>query len=306
MTSPGQMDRLVGFVGIGAMGEPMVGRLSAAGFEVHAYDLDRRRAELVGKLPGVAVASSLGDLAKAPVVICMLPSSSAVREVATTPGGLFESMAKGSLIIDMGSSEPAQTTELGRAAEAAGLALADAPVSGGVARAKTGELTIMFGGSTELLERSRRILEAMGSNVMHVGPLSSGHALKALNNLLSAVGLAAASEVIEVGRRYGLDPHTMLDVINHSTGRNHATETKVAQFVLSGTYASGFALRLMLKDIKTAINLARSLDVDCAMGEACLGLWEEAGRRLPADSDQTRIALMSAAIQKPAAAEKAW
>jgi 3-hydroxyisobutyrate dehydrogenase len=305
VTSPSPIDRLVGFVGIGAMGQPMVGRLSAAGFQVHVYDLDPRRAELVGQLPGVVRASSLGDLGATPVVICMLPSSNAVRQVATMPGGLFDCMGKGSLIIDMGSSEPAQTAELGRLAAAAGLALADAPVSGGVARARTGELTIMFGGADDLLERSRHILDAMGSNLMHVGPLSSGHALKALNNLLSAVGLAAATEVMEVGRRYGLDPNTMLDVINHSTGRNHATETKVAQFVLSETYASGFGLRLMLKDVKTAIDLARSLDVDCPIGEACLELWGEAARRLPADADQTLIALMAAGVQKPAAAEKA-
>jgi 3-hydroxyisobutyrate dehydrogenase len=134
----------------------------------------------------------------------------------------------------------------------------------------------------------------IGSTIVPTGPVGSGHAMKALNNLLSAVGLAAATEVVEVGRRFGLDPAVMLDVLNHSTGRNHATENKVAQFVLSGTFASGFALQLMVKDIATAVALAHAQGVPIPIGEACLALWSEAADVLPADADHTRIAMLPA------------
>lgn len=293
MSSVPGTDRVVGFIGIGAMGERMVRRLAGAGFEVLAYDLDRARVAVVAAEPNVAAAAGLDGLRRARIVICMLPSSVAVRETA---GRLVEHLEKGSLVIDMGSSDPRSTTELARTVSGSGIALVDAPVSGGVARAKTGQLTIMFGGTADQLSRCRPVLDSLGDNLFHVGGVGAGHAMKALNNLLSATSLAAASEAIEVGRRYGLDPNTMLDVINHSTGRSHATETKIAQFVLSGTFASGFALNLMVKDVTTAIELANSLDVECRIGQACLDLWREAGRRLPEGADQTQVALLASGL----------
>ena len=286
-------DTVIGFVGVGAMGEPMIQRLAAAEVDVLAHDLDPKRVAAVAGLPKVRAASRLDDLRACPVIVCMLPSSAAVRE---TVAELLAVVGKGAVIVDMGSSDPRSTSELARTAATSGVAIVDAPVSGGVARAKTGQLTIMFGGTQEQLETCRPVLSKLGDNIFHVGGVGAGHAIKALNNLLSATGLAAACEVIEVGRRYGLDPNTMLDVINHSTGRNHATETKVAQFVLSGSYASGFALNLMVKDIATAMELARSLDVECRIGEACLDLWRDAAARLPAGADQTRVALMAAGL----------
>jgi len=286
-------ERALGFIGIGAMGEPMVRRLGEAGFNVLAYDLDRSRAAAVAKQPHVTATAELDGLRTTGIVICMLPSSAAVADAL---GRLVDHLERGALVIDMGSSDPRSTTELARSVARAGVSLVDAPVSGGVARAKTGQLTIMFGGTAEQLGRCRPVLDALGDNVFHVGAVGAGHAIKALNNLLSATALAAASEAIEVGRRYGLDPKTMLDVINHSTGRSHATETKIAQFVLSGTFASGFALNLMVKDVTTAIDLARSLDVECPIGQACLDLWSEAARRLPPGADQTQVALLAAGL----------
>lgn len=281
----------VGFIGLGAMGGPMVARLSAAGFGVLVHDTDPSRTASATKLTGVSVADSLGGFRSVPTVICMLPSSDAVRQVVSGPDGLLSVLQAGALIVDMGSSEPQQTVDLARQAAGAGLSLVDAPVSGGVVRARSGDLAIMFGGSTSDLERSRAILEALGSSITHVGPAGAGHALKALNNLLSAIGLAAACEIVETGRRFGLDPHLMLEVINRSTGRNHATENKLEQFVLSGSYGSGFAMRLMLKDLRTAVGLAHSKEVAIPLGEACLEVWEEAARSLPADADHTMIAL---------------
>jgi 3-hydroxyisobutyrate dehydrogenase len=288
----------VGFVGAGTMGTPMVGHLSEAGIEVLVFDVDAERARALAQLPGVSAAGSLADLAAVSLVVCMLPSSAIVDHVVAGEGGLFATLRPGSLIVDMGSSEPRRTGELARRAEAAGMHLVDAPVSGGLAGARNRRLTVMFGGDPELLERCRPVLEAVGNAIVPLGAVGAGHAMKALNNLLSAIGLAAATEVVEVGRRFGLDPHVMLEVLNQSTGRNQATETKIDQFVLSGSFASGFALRLMLKDVTTAVELARDEGVPIPLGEACLSLWQRAAELLPENADQTEIAKVPAGADK--------
>ncbi|MEA2682304.1 MAG: 3-hydroxyisobutyrate dehydrogenase [Chloroflexota bacterium] len=274
------------------MGAHMIARLAAAGIEVVANDVDQEHLRPLAALDGVSVAPALSDLGELDLVILMLPSTAIVEAVVTGPGGLLSAMGRGSLIIDMGSSDPRSTVALARRTASAGIGFVDGPVSGGLAGARTGRLTIMFGGESAQLERCRPLFDAIGDQVVEVGPVGSGHAIKALNNLLSAEGLAAATEIIEVGRRFGLDPHVMLKAINASTGRNHATETKVEQFVLSDTFASGFALRLMLKDIATAVDLAHDQGVPIPLGDACLSLWERAASELPADADQTRIGLM--------------
>ena len=281
---------LIGFAGTGAMGSLMVQRLRGAGFEVLIFDADQGRAQAVAESSGARTVANLAGLTEAAVVICMLPSSAVVDEVVGGPGGLIEQLRPGSLIVDMGSSDPEHTIRLATVASDRGISLMDAPVSGGIARAGTGQLTIMAAGDVADLERVRGPLEAIGTEIVHVGPAGSGHALKALNNLLSAIGLTAATEVLEAGRRFGLDPHLMMRVINTSTGRNHATETKIEQHVLSEAFASGFLLRLMLKDITTAISIARSQSVATPLGDACLSAWLRMAQLSDPDADQTEIA----------------
>lgn len=289
----------VGFVGVGAMGGPMIERIAAAGIEVVAHDVDGVRLREVAGRQGVIAAPSLDGLRGLEMAVCMLPSSAEVERVVS-PEGLFGLLAPGALILDMGSSDPRRTVALAGAADGAGMELVDAPVSGGVARARTGELTVMFGGGPAQLERCRPVLGAVSATIVEVGGVGAGHAMKALNNLLSAIGMAAAGEVVEVGRRFGLDPARMLEVINSSTGRNHATETKMAQFVLSGTFASGFALRLMLKDVGIAVDLARDEGASTPLAEACLERWREAAELFPPDADHTRIAqLPSGNLDQP-------
>lgn len=291
MTGPRETE--IGFVGLGTMGAPMVARVAESGRTVIAYDIDAEKTKELAQLPGVSAAASLGELKDVRLVACMLPNSVVVEQVTTAPGGLFEILPRGALVVDMGSSDPRRTVELAKAAEATGLALVDAPVSGGVGRARTGELTAMFGGTRQQLEACQPVLQAVASTVFLVGAVGAGHTMKALNNVMSAVGLSVACEVIEVGRRLGLDPQVMLEVLNQSTGRNHATETKIQQFVLSGTFDSGFLLRLMLKDLVTAVELAKDIGASIPIGEACLALWTEAAEVLGADADQTRIALLA-------------
>jgi 3-hydroxyisobutyrate dehydrogenase len=288
----------VAFIGVGAMGAPIATRVRKAGFEVLLYDADVGRSAEVAAAIGATVATTLADLSGADLIVCLLPNSSVVEQVMLGEYGLFAALPRGAHILDMGSSDPRRTIELAQVADGAGVGLSDAPVSGGVARARTGELTVMFGGREAELSHARPVLDAVGTSVIRVGDVGAGHAMKALNNLLSATGLASALEVLGIGRSFGISPTTMIDVLNRSTGRNNATETKIGQYVLSGTFASGFALQLMLKDISTALDLAQDLGIDIPIGEACVALWRAAASELPADADQTSIASFIASHQR--------
>lgn len=284
------MIRRIGFVGVGKMGLPMAGRLRDAGFEVLVADRSLDIATAAAESCGAEAAASLTDLAVTDLIVCMLPSSDAVDAVLDGSDGLFASLPSGARVVDMGSSDPLRTRRLGEIASRRRIAFADAPVSGGVARAVSGDLTIMFGGDEELFAALQDVLAALGSTIVRVGEVGAGHAMKALNNLLSAVGLAAACEVIAAGVDFGLDPATMLAVLNRSTGKNNATETKVAQFVLSESYASGFGLRLMVKDLRTALDLIRSEGLNTPIAEANLRVWERAALELAEDADHTMVA----------------
>ncbi len=162
-------------------------------------------------------------------------------------------------------------------------------MSGGVRRAREGKLAVMAGGDPALVERVRPVLAAMGSAIHETGALGTGHAMKALNNFVSAAGLVATCEALLVGRRFGLDPEKMVDVLNASTGRNNSTEVKAKQFILSGAFDSGFALALMAKDLRTASDLAAHLGLTLPMSAAASDLWTAASEALGAGADHTEI-----------------
>lgn len=288
----GSEDGEIVFVGLGAMGAPMASRLARAGHRLRLCDADDARAvALAGDLGTVVLPHA--ELAVPPddvrTVIVMLPDTPTV-EAVLEGAGLLSSLAAGTTVIDMGSSKPASTVRLAALASARGITFVDAPVSGGVSRAVTGELAIMVGADPEAFAAVRPLLDHLGTAVAHVGAPGTGHAMKALNNLLSAIGLAAASEVLAVGRNFGLEPQVMLDVLNSSSGRNHATEVKMSRFVLSRAFDSGFALRLMVKDLRTALELAHETATPVPLGASCLEEWTAAARLLPADADHTAIA----------------
>nr|MDJ0935066.1 NAD(P)-dependent oxidoreductase [Kiloniellales bacterium] len=243
----------IGFVGLGNMGAPMARRLAQGGFAVLAYDIRAEiAAALSGEEAGIEAAAALGALGEAcEVVITMLPDAAAVREVVLgAPGreGLAGSLARGSVVIDMSSSAPAATLVLGEDLQARGIYLVDAPVSGGVPRARDGSLTIMAGGPAERIESLAPVFACLGQ-VQRTGALGSGHAMKALNNYVSAAGLLAVCEALIIARRFGLDPKVANDVLKSSTGRNNTTDRKVEPFMLNRSFDSGFALALLRKDV---------------------------------------------------------
>jgi len=280
----------IGFIGLGNMGRPMAESLLGAGFALAVADRDRAR---VAPFAGRAAApASLAELGRgSDFVITILPDGEAVRGVVGGPGDcVLNGLAAGSVMIDMSSSSPVGTRALGELLAARGVALVDAPVSGGVKRAEDGSLAIMAGGDPAVVERCRPLLAAMGRQIFLAGSLGCGHAMKALNNYVSAAGLVAASEAVAIGRRFGLDPAVMVDILNASTGRNNSTEHKLKQHVLSRVFGSGFGLSLMAKDLRTALEIAEATATPAPLAESCVALWDEAERRLGQGADHTEIA----------------
>jgi 3-hydroxyisobutyrate dehydrogenase len=281
---------VVGFVGLGRMGMPMALRLSAAGFTVQAFDAAGPVMNCISGDPRLMTAPDLPDVARgADAVILMLPDSAVVEQVVISDG-LLDAVDSQCLIIDMSSSEPARTRALATEAAAQGVTLIDAPVSGGVAGATAGTLTIMVGATAAAYAKALPVLTPLGARVAHAGDVGSGHAIKALNNLMSAAHLVVASEALIAGRRFGLDPAVMLEIVNGSSGRSGSTETKWPRFVLPETYDSGFGMRLMLKDCSIALAIEHGTGTAASVSEAAVAAWARAAGELPEDADHTEIA----------------
>lgn len=244
------------FLGLGRMGAPMA-RLHAAAFPTRVYDVFPEAAQAVAAASGAeAVTDLAAGSAGVDVVILMLPTSTHVEDALRGEDGLLARLPQGSLVIDMGSSEPASTRALAEEAAQHGIDYVDAPVSGGIAKAETGELTIMVGGERSAVARAMPHLAPVGTSILHVGPAAAGHAAKALNNVVSATNIAAATEAVMVAKQYGIEPATMVEVLNASTGMSQATRVKFPQHILPGTYASKFSYDLMLKDMGIARRMA--------------------------------------------------
>ncbi|MCJ9713785.1 NAD(P)-dependent oxidoreductase, partial [Bordetella hinzii] len=209
----------VGFIGVGSMGWPMAARLRQAGFALTVFDAaPGQAARFAADIGGQAAADCQALAAQSDIIVTMLPTSAIVEQVLSGPKGVLAGLRPGTVIVEMSSGVPAHTQKLAATVAAAGGELVDAPVSGGVPRARTGELAIMFGGEAATLERLRPLLQAMGSSLLHTGSVGSAHAMKALNNLVSAGGFLIGVEAMLIGQQFGLDPEVIVDVLNASTG----------------------------------------------------------------------------------------
>jgi 3-hydroxyisobutyrate dehydrogenase len=267
----------VGFVGLGRLGEPASRCLHKAGFPLLLYDRDA--AKLTGGY-GTA-AAGLDEFSSCEFVVLALPDGKAVREAA-----LQMNLSDKAVLVDMGSSAPGDTQALAKALRAG---VVDAPVSGGVKAAQAGELVFMVGGEAQDVARVRPLLDAMGASVTHVGPSGAGHALKAINNYIAAAGYIACCEGLIAGKRFGLDPRAMLDVIDQSSGMSYNTRGKFRQHVLPRSWGSGFGLGLMAKDVRIALELGRDTGTPFRLGERCAALWDEAAGALDASADHTEF-----------------
>jgi 3-hydroxyisobutyrate dehydrogenase len=271
------------------MGRPMARNLAAAGYELVVRDADAGLQERVAAELGAVAAGEPTAFRDVDAVVTMLPTGQVVREVLLEwDGGLAEALQPGTVVIDMSSSDPPGTRELGAALARYEVSLVDAPVSGGVPKAESGTLAIMVGGDDQdAVARATPLLEALGERLFRTGPLGSGHAMKALNNYVAAAGFTAAAEALIVGHRFGLDPAVMVEVLNASTGRNFSTEFTLVHHVLPRTFATGFALGLLAKDVAIAADLGEAVSVEAPLSRLLEQLWAEAAASQGSDVDHS-------------------
>jgi 3-hydroxyisobutyrate dehydrogenase len=279
----------VGFVGLGNMGWPMAANLHAAGFSLVVRDADAaRQAGFAAEHPGALAADSPDSFAAAGLVVTMLPNGAIVGD-ALLGWGIAAALESGALVVEMSSSDPSDTLRLAAELERSGIRLVDAPVSGGVPRALTGELALMVGGVDEDVARAQPVLRVLGdpARQFRTGGLGTGHAMKALNNVIGAATYCVTAEALVIGLRFGLDPQTMIAIINASTGRSFVSETVFAAEVLTGRYGSGFALGLMAKDVHIAQSVAAAAETDAPVVALADDRWAKALGQLGPAADQS-------------------
>jgi 3-hydroxyisobutyrate dehydrogenase len=272
------VDQRIGFIGLGVMGTPMAGHLAKGGHDLCVFDIDSSKAgALAAAHPSIAVADTPRAVAEASdIVFTMLPSGEYVRGVALGPSGLIEGFEGGELLVDTSSSEPRFTRETAAALEAKQISMVDAPVSGAEWGAESAQLVFMAGGSADAVDRARPLLVLMGKQIFHLGPVGSGHAMKSINNLVTAMTLLATSEGLALGTKLGLDPDVMTDVLNVATGMSWITQTHIKQRVTNRAFDDPFKLELMVKDIRIALELAESESMELPFSALGQRLWRSA------------------------------
>lgn len=270
----------VGFIGLGNMGAPMAHNLAEAGFRLVVRDAAPEAEErFVQAHAGAVRGTDPAAFADADFVVTMLPNGLVVQDALLSwQGGIAAALPAGALVIDMSSSNPTDTLELAKGLAASSVRLVDAPVSGGVPRATTGELSIMVGGDPEDVDRAQPLLGVMGdpARQFRTGTLGTGHALKALNNYIAAATYCATAEALVVGKTFGLDTGVMIDTVNTSTGRSFVSEVVFGQEAVTGRYATGFQLGLLAKDVHIAADVAKRLGVEAPMADLADEMWAKA------------------------------
>lgn len=269
----------VGFIGIGNMGWPMAMNIYNAGYNLTVFDLDSVRSESFAVETGANSAASLADLADMDFVITMLPNGHVVREVLleTEDGAFIKNVKAECVVIDMSSAEPTGTVALGEELAKHSVILIDAPVSGGVARAELGSLAIMIGANDhDTLERAKPLLRCMGEQLFETGSVGSGHATKALNNLIAATSFVATSEALLTAKRFGLDLNIFIDVVNVSTGHTFMSDKVMKDHVIDEKFSTGFALGLLVKDVGIANELCDAVGMNAPLSKLVHKRWQEA------------------------------
>lgn len=291
------MTEVLGFVGLGKMGDPLARRLLKANHSVVVCDT--RHEALTDPLrAGATQAVSLQQVAReATVVFISLPMPDTVRSVVLGDGGLMSGSGAMKTIVDLSTTGPKVAAEIAHELEGTGVAFIDCPVSGGVAKAIDGTLALMVSGPRKTFEEIEFLLAHFGKPTFIGEAPGAAQMMKLCNNLMAATSMAIAAEAITAGVKAGIDPAIMVDVINASSGRNNATQDKFPKAVLNRTFDHGFATGLMFKDVKLCLEEIERMGLDLEVSKAVAATWKKSNERFGADSDHTVIVKM---IEEPA------
>jgi len=288
----------IGFIGLGNMGGPMVANLIKAGNEVKAFDLSAdamARAKAAGAAESATAGACAADV---DVVVTMLPAGRHVREVYMGAGGVIETAAPGTLLIDSSTIDVASARAVEEAAQAKGLGMVDAPVSGGVGGAEAGTLTFMVGGSDDAFGQAKPILDAMGKTIVHAGGPGNGQAAKICNNMILGISMIGVSEAFVLAEKLGLDHQKLFDISSTASGQCWSLTSycpvpgPVETSPANRDYAPGFTVAMMLKDLRLAQTAAQDSGAATPLGAQAAALYsllESAGQ---ADMDFSGIIKM--------------
>ncbi|MEV6692810.1 NAD(P)-dependent oxidoreductase [Micromonospora sp. NPDC051196] len=282
-------DVKVGLIGLGAMGGGMARRLIDQGVAPAVFDIDTDKVAELAELGARPCASPAEVAAVAGVTLLSLPNSRLVEAVVLGPDGVLAGAPAGAVVVDMSSSDPDSTLALGERFAEAGVEFLDAPVSRGARAAREGTMSILVGGAAETLARVRPVLDQLGTDIVHAGPLGAGHAAKALNNHMSATALLAAMEGFFVAVKAGVDPELAVTAINQGSGRSHMTDVRFPLYYLPRRFTSNFALGLMEKDCRIAAEMAARSGRPMLLGALTSQLYRVAVNRGMGAADNTRV-----------------
>jgi 3-hydroxyisobutyrate dehydrogenase len=279
----------VGVIGLGNMGLPMANSIARAGFPVTGFDLSPARRSA---LPG-ATASVPDLLANVDIAVLSLPSSKEVEAVMRGPDGILAHGRKGLIVVDTTTADPRSTRALHPESAAKGIALVDAPVSGGVKGAETGTLLIMVGGDDAAVDCAMPVIKAIGDKIVVCGAPGAGHVVKLINNFCGAANLVLAGEAMRYADANGIAVETMIEALNKGTGGSTVTSRHVPNWVLPGTYDSGFTMALMRKDVRLTAEVAQGLAAQGPLSAVIAALWRGSKGELEDSADFTRMVALA-------------
>tara|TARA_Y100001934_G_scaffold666_1_gene891 strand:- start:223 stop:1128 length:906 start_codon:yes stop_codon:yes gene_type:complete len=257
----------IGFIGMGMMGGGMAANLLKADFEMVAYDIDPAKNERFAGLGATIANGPAGVAQAASTVICIVETSAQVRDVVLGDGGILDGAQEGDTFICSATVDPIMVKELHNLLAEKGIKMLDAPVSGGVPRAESGDLSIICGGDADVVEACRPYFDAMSAKVFHMGGIGQGLAMKLCNNMITQVTRVVIAEAMALGAKAGLNPQEMFDVISVSTG-NSATFQAAAPRMLSGDFSPGGTVDISYKDQELETEFAKALGVPMFMAAA--------------------------------------
>ena len=275
----------VGFIGLGTMGGPMARNVIKGGHSLTVFDLNPAAVAALVAAGATAAATPREAAAAAEVVLTSLPDAPDVEGAVTGPDGLLAGLRPGGVHVDLSTIDPETTQRLGALAAAQGCHMIDSPVGKTVEHAIAGTSTLMLGGDPAVIDRVRPVLETMGSDLIHCGPLGMGQAMKLTNNLLATVLMSASAEALVAGAKAGLSLETMISVLRTTMAWNQQLAVAMHNRALRGDFAPGFMVRLAHKDCRLALAMNAALGLDAPVGAATLASLQEAIDRGLAGND---------------------